>query len=90
MEGLAQMIEIIREVMQSRNGQLVFGGILLTMFDPSLELTYEVEREVREFFGDIVFQTVIPRDVCVSEAPVMAKPFLTTRLARAARERMRN
>jgi len=69
MEGLAQMIEIIREVMQSRNGQLEFGGILLTMFDPSLELTYEVEREVRDFFGEIVFQTVIPRDVCVSEAP---------------------
>ena len=55
--------------MQSRNGQLEFGGILLTMFDPSLELTYEVEREVRDFFGEIVFQTVIPRDVCVSEAP---------------------
>ncbi|MGC4001960.1 MAG: ParA family protein [Pirellulales bacterium] len=69
MEGLAQMIEVIREVMAERNGQLQFGGILLTMFDAGLELTFEVEREVREFFGEIVFSTVIPRDVGVSEAP---------------------
>ncbi len=40
------------------------------MYDPSLELTHEVDNEVREFFGDIVFDTVIPRDVAVSEAPV--------------------
>lgn len=69
MEGLAQMIELIGRVMQIRPNQLQFGGILLTMYDPSLELTYEVEAEVREFFGQIVYQTVIPRDVAVSEAP---------------------
>jgi chromosome partitioning protein len=39
------------------------------MYDDALELTHEVDTEVREFFGDIVFQTVIPRDVAVSEAP---------------------
>jgi chromosome partitioning protein len=39
------------------------------MYDPNLELTHEVDAEVREFFGDIVFDTVIPRDVAVSEAP---------------------
>jgi chromosome partitioning protein len=69
MEGLTQMIEVIRGVMERQEARLQFGGILLTMHDPRLELTREVEQEVREFFGDIVFQTVAPRDVTVSEAP---------------------
>jgi chromosome partitioning protein len=69
MEGLTQMIHVIRRVMQRQPGRLEFGGIVLTMYDPRLELTYEVEQEVREFFGDIVFDTVVPRDVAVSEAP---------------------
>lgn len=69
MEGLTQMIEVIREVMREGIGRLQFGGIVLTMVDPALELTQEVDAEVREFFGDIVYQTVIPRDVAVAEAP---------------------
>lgn len=69
MEGLTQMIEVIRGVMQSDPGRLEFGGILLTMYDPTLELTLEVASEVREFFGEIVYETVIPRDVSVAEAP---------------------
>ncbi len=69
MEGLAQMIEVIRQVMSQKPARLRFGGILLTMFDHSLELTHEVDREVRDFFGEIVYHTVIPRDVAVSEAP---------------------
>ena len=69
MEGLTQMIQVIREVMQRQPGQLSFGGILLTMYDPYLALTHEVDAEVREFFGDIVFDSVIPRDVAISEAP---------------------
>ena len=51
------------------DGRLAFGGILLTMFDHTLELTHEVEREVRDFFGEIVFETVVPRDVQVAESP---------------------
>jgi chromosome partitioning protein len=69
MEGLTQMIDVIREVMQGENTRLAFGGILLTMFDHTLELTHEVEREVRDFFGEIVYQTVVPRDVQVAESP---------------------
>ena len=69
MEGLAQMIEVIRQVMDRRPKRLQFGGIVLTMYDASLELTHEVDKDVRDFFGEIVFQTVIPRDVAVSEAP---------------------
>ena len=69
MEGLAQMIEVIRDVMNSDSHELEFGGIVLTMYDYTLELTHEVEAEVRDFFGEIVYRTVIPRDVAVSEAP---------------------
>ncbi len=69
MEGLTQMIKVIRDVMRRKEGKLEFGGILLTMFDDSLELTQEVDEQVREFFGEIVFDTVIPRDVAVSESP---------------------
>jgi len=69
MEGLAQMIDVIRQVMDRAESRLKFGGILLTMYDATLELTAEVDREVRDFFGEIVFRTVIPRDVAVSESP---------------------
>ena len=69
MEGLAQMIEVIRQVIQQNNHQLQFGGIVLTMYDHTLELSREVDQEVREFFGEIVYRTVIPRDVAVAEAP---------------------
>ncbi|MGE0608571.1 MAG: ParA family protein [Pirellulales bacterium] len=69
MEGLTQMIEVIREVMEAPPRKLQFGGILLTMYDETLELTREVDSEVRDFFGEVVYQTVIPRDVTVSEAP---------------------
>ncbi|MDR0336505.1 MAG: ParA family protein [Planctomycetaceae bacterium] len=69
MEGLVQMIEVIKKIMTQQPEKLEFGGIVLTMHDVFLELTHEVEREVREFFGEIVFKTVIPRDIAVSEAP---------------------
>jgi len=69
MEGLAQMIEVIRRVMDKQPNRLRFGGIVLTMYDHLLELTREVDAEVRDFFGEIVYRTVIPRDVAVSEAP---------------------
>jgi chromosome partitioning protein len=76
MEGLTQMIEVIRDVMQREASQLQFGGIVLTMYDHTLELTSEVEEEVRDFFGEIVFQTIIPRDVAVSEAPSHGKSVI--------------
>ena len=69
MEGLTQMIDTIGQIMRRRAHNLQFGGIVLTMYDHPLELTREVDQEVRDFFGEIVYQTVIPRDVAVSEAP---------------------
>jgi len=69
MEGLTQMIEVIKQVMTRYPNRLEFGGILLTMYDHDQQLAREVDAEVRDFFGDIVFRTVIPRDVAVAEAP---------------------
>ncbi|MDR1053226.1 MAG: ParA family protein [Planctomycetaceae bacterium] len=69
MEGLVRMIEVIKKIMERKPDKLEFGGIVLTMYDVMLELTREVDREVRNFFGEIVFKTVIPRDVAISEAP---------------------
>ena len=76
MEGLTQMIQVIKRVMQMPNQRLEFGGILLTMYDHTLELAAEVNEEVREFFGEIVFETVIPRDVAVSEAPSFGRSVI--------------
>lgn len=76
MEGLTQMVHVIKRVMQRQGGRLEFGGIVLTMYDPTLELTYEVEAEVRDFFGGIVFDTVVPRDVAVAEAPSHGRSVL--------------
>ena len=76
MEGLTQMIQVIREVMRGKGASLQFGGILLTMYDHELELTHEVDRQVRDFFGEVVFESIIPRDVQVSEAPSHGKSVL--------------
>ena len=76
MEGLTQMIEVIRQIMDQPGHKLEFGGIALTMYDDTLELTEEVENDVRDFFGGIVFDTVIPRDVAVSEAPSFGRSVL--------------
>ena len=77
MEGLTQMIHVIRAVMKRPNSRLEFGGILLTMYDDSLELTHEVDREVRDFFGEVVCDTVIPRDVAVAESPSHGQPVIS-------------
>lgn len=73
MEGLTQLIKTIKKVIVATDGRLTFGGILLTMYDPTLELTSEVDEEVRDFFGDIVFDSVVPRDVSLCEAPSHGK-----------------
>lgn len=76
MEGLTQMIEVIRQVMDTDNTRLEFGGILLTMYQRELELTREIDREVRDFFGEVVFSTVVPRDVALAEAPSHGLPIM--------------
>ncbi len=69
MEGLSQIIDLARQTKAKDNHRLEIGGIVLTMFDPSLELANEVANEVRGYFDSTVFTTPIPRDVHISEAP---------------------
>lgn len=68
MEGLARMIDSVDQVRRITKADLRVEGVLLTMFDPELDLSHEVAREVREFLGDKVYSTAIPRDVNLSEA----------------------
>jgi chromosome partitioning protein len=69
MEGLSQMIELARHTKARDNPRLEIGGLVLTMYEPELELAREVAAEVRGYFDETVFDTVVPRDVSVSEAP---------------------
>ena len=69
MEGLSQIIELARQAKARDNHRLEIGGIVLTMYDPALELANEVVGEVRGYFDETVFRTPIPRDVQISEAP---------------------
>ena len=90
MEGLTRMIELIRDVRNNEQRRLEFAGVVLTMVDYTLELTREVENDVRDFFGDIVFRTVIPRDVALAEASSFGQNIFEyaprSRAARAYRE----
>lgn len=74
LEGLTQLMRSIRMVRQELNPGLEVGGVLLTMFDPRTNLAHQVADEVRSFFGERVFQTIIPRNVRLSEAPSFGMP----------------
>ncbi|OED49479.1 chromosome partitioning protein ParA [Rhodobacteraceae bacterium (ex Bugula neritina AB1)] len=76
LEGVTQLMLTIREVRQSANQNLRIEGIVLTMFDRRNNLSQQVEQDARDNLGDLVFQTKIPRNVRVSEAPSYALPVL--------------
>jgi chromosome partitioning protein len=76
LEGLSQLLKTIDQVRGSVNPRLGIQGIVLTMFDPRNNLASQVVADVRRFMGDKVYQTVIPRNVRVSEAPSHGKPVL--------------
>ena len=76
LEGLSQLILTVRDGRQSANPELRIEGIALTMYDSRNNLSLQVEDDARENMGDMVFQTVIPRNVRVSEAPSFAMPVL--------------
>ncbi len=76
LEGLSQLMLTIREVRQTANAGLRIEGVALTMYDSRNNLSKQVENDARENLGDIVFKTVIPRNVRVSEAPSFAMPVL--------------
>ena len=74
LEGLTQLLNAIRLIQQSLNPRLEIEGILLTMFDSRLNLSHEVAKEARKFFAGRVYDTVIPRNVRLSEAPSFGMP----------------
>lgn len=77
LEGLSQLMLTVREVRQSANKDLRIEGVVLTMYDGRNNLSAQVEQDARENLGPLVFQTKIPRNVRVSEAPSYSIPVLS-------------
>ena len=76
LEGLSQLLTTVKHVRQGGNPDLRINGILLTMSDNRNNLSQQVEADARQTLGDLVYPTVIPRNVRVSEAPSFAKPVI--------------
>jgi chromosome partitioning protein len=76
LEGLGQLLNTINIVKQHFNKNLTIEGVLLTMFDIRLRLSQQVADEVRKYFGDKVYKTIIHRNVRISEAPSYGKPVI--------------
>ncbi|NLB10418.1 MAG: ParA family protein, partial [Clostridiaceae bacterium] len=76
LEGLEQLLETYSRVKNSSNPSLKFLGIVITMFDARTQLAHQVEEEVRSLFPEQVFQTIIPRNVRLSEAPSHGQPIM--------------
>ena len=76
LEGLSQLLSTVEQVSQTLNPKLTIHGVVLTMFDPRNNLANQVVADVRRFMGDKVYETMIPRNVRVSEAPSHGKPVL--------------
>jgi chromosome partitioning protein len=76
LEGLSQLLETVEQVRKSVNPSLSIHGIVLTMYDPRNNLATQVVADVRAFMGEKVYETLIPRNVRVSEAPSYGKPVL--------------
>ncbi len=76
LEGLSQLMLTLREVRQTANSSLRIEGIVLTMYDRRNNLSQQVEADARQNLGDLVFRTVVPRNVRLSEAPSHAMPVL--------------
>jgi chromosome partitioning protein len=76
LEGLSQLLNTVHLIQQNINPALAIDGVLLTMYDARLNLSRQVADEAREYFGNQVFDTVIPRNVRLAEAPSFGKPII--------------
>jgi chromosome partitioning protein len=76
LEGLSQLLKTVERVRANLNPRLVIQGVVLTMFDKRNSLSEQVAQDVRSVLGEKVYNTVIPRNVRVSEAPSYGKPVL--------------
>ncbi|HKY96788.1 MAG TPA: AAA family ATPase [Gemmatimonadaceae bacterium] len=76
LEGLSQLLNTVHRIQQGVNKDLDISGVLLTMYDARLNLSRQVAADAREYFGETVFETVIPRNVRLAEAPSFGKPII--------------
>lgn len=76
LEGLSQLLNTVHLVQRSMNETLAVEGVLLTMFDARLNLSRQVAADAREYFADQVFETIIPRNIRLAEAPSFGKPII--------------
>jgi chromosome partitioning protein len=76
LEGLSQLLNTVHLVQQGVNPSLGIDGVLLTMYDARLNLSRQVAADAREYFGSKVFQSVVPRNVRLAEAPSFGKPII--------------
>ena len=76
LEGISQLLNTVHLVQKGVNEALVIDGVLLTMYDARLNLSRQVAADAREYFGAGVFETVIPRNVRLAEAPSFGKPII--------------
>ncbi|WP_249976369.1 ParA family protein [Vreelandella olivaria] len=83
LEGLSALLDTVEQIKQSVNSELAISGILRTMYDKRTSLTREVDKQLRDFFGDALLKTTIPRNVKVAEAPSHGLPV--TQYARFSR-----
>lgn len=77
MEGLGQLVQVIQRVQQGINPTLNILGVVMTMFDSRTSLSEQVKAEIERVFGDLVFNTVIPRNVKLAEAPSHGEPIMS-------------
>jgi chromosome partitioning protein len=77
LEGISELMDTIDRIRESFQHPIQIAGILLTMFDDRTNLTRQVAHDLKEFFQDQVFKTIIPRSVRLAEAPSFGKPILT-------------
>ena len=76
LEGLTQLMETVTLIKRGLNPQLSVFGVIVTMFDTRTQLAHQVANEVRRYFGEKVFRTIIPRNVRLSEAPSYGKSIV--------------
>jgi chromosome partitioning protein len=76
LEGLSQLLKTVEQVKNALNPQLTIHGVVLTMYDARNNLSGQVVADVRQFLGKKVYETIIPRNVRISEAPSFGKPVL--------------
>jgi chromosome partitioning protein len=76
LEGLGQLLNTIKRIKRNLNPDLAVAGILLTMFDKRTNLAYQVAEEAESYFKELVFKTMVPRNIRLSEAPSFGKPIL--------------